>query len=78
MNRYGDERYRLDQKTIVHDMESGTRIGVIEGVVVLPVGSVVELTNPNINVTVERVRLLAAGGPGCPVTVCLDVRVPKA
>ncbi len=49
----------------------------IESVLVLPVGAIVELTDPNVDTTVVAVRLLA-GNTRMPATVCLDVLVPPA
>ena len=55
----------LAPKTLVMDIETHQQLFWIDGLVVLPVGTVV-----------ERVRLLA-GGTQHPVMVTLDVRVPQ-
>ncbi len=65
----------LGDMTIVHDRERNLQVMRIQGVVVLPVGAEVELSNPNVNAIVTGVRLLA-GADEDPVHVCLDVRVP--
>ncbi|HZS41960.1 MAG TPA: hypothetical protein VFF06_34255 [Polyangia bacterium] len=64
---------KLDHQTLVFDLGKNQQVMWIDGVVTLPVGSVIELTNPNVNAVVERVRLLA----GIPVCVCLDVRTSR-
>ena len=61
--------------TVVHDRNRNRQVMRIRGVVVLPVGAEVELTEPNVNAVVEGVRLLA-GSNTLPVHVCLDVKVP--
>lgn len=60
---------KLDGVTVIHDLDDNAVIGRIDGVVVLPVGAIVELAAPR-SARVERVRLL----DGDPATVCLDVR----
>ena len=52
---------------------------LIEGVVVLPVGSEIELTHPNVNAVVNRVRLRAGveGADQYRPHVILDVTVPQ-
>jgi hypothetical protein len=64
--------------TVVHDVDENRVLMRIAGVVSLPVGAEIELVDPNINVMVVRVRLLASPGDGQPMTVCLDVRRPPA
>ena len=66
----------LAPKTLVMDIETHQQLFWIDGLVVLPVGTVVELAEPNVDAVVERVRLLA-GGTQHPVMVTLDVRVPQ-
>ena len=63
--------------TIVVDRERQEVVMRIESVLVLPVGAIVELTDPNVDATVVAVRLLA-GNTRMPATVCLDVLVPPA
>ena len=79
-DEYGEreiEERKLGKQTVVHDLNSSRVIMTIDGVVVLPVGAEIELTNPNVNAKVERVRLLADALTNLEeVVVCLDVRVP--
>ena len=70
-------RIELDPYTMVVDRARQEVVMRIEGVVVLPVGSIVELTDPNVDATVVAVRLLA-GNERIPMRVCLDVEVPEA
>ena len=73
---YDDPPMReLGPITFVHDRARNVQILQIKGVVVLPIGAEVELTNPNVNAVVTGVRLLA-GNDRLPVHVCLDVDVP--
>ena len=69
--------FPLGGETIVHDRARNRLVMRIRGVVLLPIGAEVELTNPNVNATVVGVRLLA-GTSTRPVHVCLDVEVPTA
>jgi hypothetical protein len=69
--------YRLSGQTIVHDFDTQEQMFRIDGVVVLPVGAEIELVNSNVSAKVVRVRLLAAPTIEHPVTVCIDVRIPK-
>ena len=66
----------LEPVTIVFEQKYG-QILKINGVVILPVGSTIELTEPNAIATVVGVRMLG-GNAHLPVTVCLDVEVPDA
>ena len=70
-------KVQLSERTLVYDKERNLHVMWIQGVVVLPVGATVELTNPNVNAEVIGVRLLP-GGTSHPVGVCLDVKVPPA
>jgi hypothetical protein len=76
MQANGLHKYDVAGTTVIHDMDRNEAIAELTSVLVLPVGSEVELVNPNINATVVRVRLLAAPTANDPVTVCLDVKVP--
>ena len=67
----------LRPETFVFDHTRNEQVMRIQGVVVLPIGAVIELVNPNVNATVVGVRLLA-GSDRVPVAVCLDVDVPEA
>jgi hypothetical protein len=69
------EQRALEPRTYIHDRTAGKAIMMIEGVVVLPVGADIELTNPNVTAKVVGVRLLT-GNETTPVSVCLDVDVP--
>ena len=68
--------YSLGDYTVVYDRERNRQVMRLRGVVVLPIGAEVELTNPNVDAKVVGVRLLAGSRTG-PVHVCLDVSVPK-
>ena len=70
------EHVELADYTVVHDLETNQSFMQLRGVVVRPVGSWIELLNPNIDVQVERIRLLAERGTGASA-VCLDVRLPQ-
>lgn len=59
----------LEPYTVVHDPLANRAIMRIDGHVFMPVGGEIELTNPNVNARVTRVRLLA----GNPAVLCLDV-----
>lgn len=76
MQARGYGEYVLAGETVIHDVDRNEAIAKLTSVLVLPVGSEVELVNPNINATVVRVRLLAAASETHPVTVCLDVKLP--
>jgi hypothetical protein len=65
----------LGDYTLVFDKARNKPILRLAGVLVLPVGSEIELVNPNVNARVVRVRLLAPA-PGVPAVRCLDVEVP--
>lgn len=67
----------LTPVTIVHDRQRNTQIMRIKGLVTPPIGTEIELAEPNVTVTVVGVRL-QAGYEGLPVTVCLDVEMPAA
>lgn len=76
MQADGFSKYDVAGTTVIHDVDRDQAIAELTSVLVLPVGSEVELVNPNINATVVRVRLLAAPTPDATVTVCLDVKLP--
>lgn len=65
-------RVSLDEYTVVHDLAENRVLFQIAGILPLHVGAEIELTDPNVNARVTRVRLLA----GNPATVCLDVVRP--
>jgi hypothetical protein len=65
----------LAGRTLVYDRERDRQVMWINGVLVLPVGAVIELTEPNVHAVVEGARLLA-GHSEVAAMVCLDVRVP--
>ena len=67
--------HQLGGMTIVHDRQRNVQVMRIQGVVVLPIGAEVELTDPNLSAEVVGVRLLA-GTADTPAHVCLDVKVP--
>ncbi len=75
--RYVIPTLQLAGHTIVVDRERQEVVMRIESVLVLPIGAIVELTDPNVDATVVAVRLLA-GTTRMPATVCLDVLVPPA
>ena len=61
--------------TIVFDMRTQRQVIRMPGLVVLPVGAEIELMIPDVNVKVQRVRLLSCSDK-VPVCVSLDVEVP--
>ena len=75
-------RYNVGTWTVVHDVESQEAIMQLDGVIVLPVGSTIELIHPNRTARVVGVRLLAPAtwspdqGDKA-VHVCLDVQIEK-
>lgn len=68
--------HKLGARTLVFNLKENEQIFWLDGVVVLPVGSEIELMDPNVNAKVVRVRLLA-GGDNVTHDVCLDVEVPE-
>ena len=72
---YCAPKAQLAERTLVYDRERDLHVLWIQGVVVLPVGATVELSNPHATAEVIGVRLLA-GSTSHPVGVCLDVKVP--
>ncbi|WP_147447058.1 hypothetical protein [Corallococcus sp. CA054B] len=67
--------------TVIHDRKNNMALMRINEVVVLPVGTEIELIEPNVNAVVTGIRLLAgrpatATSAGIDVAVCLDVSVP--
>jgi hypothetical protein len=67
----------LAGSTLVVDRERQEVVMRIKKVLILPVGAIVELSDPDVDATVVAVRLLA-GTTRMPATVCLDVLVPPA
>lgn len=68
----------LEKQTVVFDLETNGPILRLDGILVLPVGSVIELPDPYSYARVESVRLLTPGGPAMPgMQVCLDCRVTR-
>lgn len=65
--------FSLEQRTLVFDSDTDEQIMWIKGVVTLPIGSTIELRNPNLNATVVRVRLLC--NLGDVLTPCIDVHI---
>jgi hypothetical protein len=65
----------LHSQTLVFDRARRREIMRIQGVLVLPVGSTIELADPDVSAIVVGVRL-SAGAEETPVEVCLDVDVP--
>lgn len=72
-----DAPTRILGQTLVNDVKRDKQVLWIEGVLVLPVGSVIELGDPLRSAKVVRVRLLAPALPQNTVRVCLDVEVPE-
>ena len=66
----------IEKYTVIFDLSSNKPLLRIDGVLVLPVGSEIELPVPQSkNLRVERVRLLTPASPSEGVAVCLDVRL---
>lgn len=74
--RYIPLELMLDTYTVIHDRVSNRQVMRIRGVVALPVGAEIELTDPNVSAEVTGVRLLA-GTDSFPAAICLDVKVPE-
>ena len=64
----------LDKRTRIIDSETNETITDIDGVVVPPIGAVIQLAKPNRDATVVGVRVLA--GPNTALVV-LDVTVER-
>lgn len=62
--------------TVIHDVRTNRTVIRLPGIVVLPVGALVELSAPDVAVEVQRVRLLACSKEVA-AHVCLDVEVPR-
>lgn len=69
------EERKLEQVTVVFDVKTNNVVLKIEGVVILPLDSIIELTQPNVNAKVVGHRLLP-GSDKHPCTIRLDVEVP--
>ena len=66
----------IEKYTVIFNLSSNKPLLRIDGVLVLPVGSEIELPVPQSkNLRVERVRLLTPASPSEGVAVCLDVRL---
>jgi hypothetical protein len=74
---YITPKIELDPYTQVVDRARQEVVMRIEAALVLPVGAIIELTEPNVDATVVGVRLLA-GNERIPMRVCLDVEVPAS
>jgi hypothetical protein len=73
-NEHYPPAFKLGRRTYVHDQARGKPIMYIDGVLVLPVGSEIELPGTSISAEVVRVRLLDGSATG-EARVCLDVKV---
>lgn len=69
--------HKLSGRTLIFNLAEEEQICWLDQVLVLPVGSEIELMEPTVNAKVVRVRLLA-GDDRVERTVCLDVSVPKS
>lgn len=65
--------FAVREDTLIFDLARNAEVIRLNRRLVLPVGTEIELTEPNVNATVVGVRLLA----GDPALVCLDVKVPE-
>jgi hypothetical protein len=65
---------KLDNRTLIFDRATQRQVAWIDGVVPLPVGTVIQLGNPNVDAVVATVRFWAAATS----TVILDCDVPDA
>lgn len=75
MRQKPETTYKLSDRTIILDQDEGLHL-FVSGVIPLPVGSVVQLGDPNRDAVVTRVRLIV--GPQDEATLCLDVDVKPA
>jgi hypothetical protein len=67
---------KLGGTTVVHDKARNQKVMELDGVVVLPVGSTIELPDSQDSAEVIGVRLLSPVDD-YPAHVCLDVKVPR-
>jgi len=67
-------RRRIRNETYIHDRNRNWRLFSLKGVLVLPVGSEIELPYGPQSAIVTGVRLLSVSGVH---QVCLDVEVPQ-
>jgi len=74
---YNPPTLDVEPRTLVLDTKTNQRVLWLKGIVALPVGSVVQLGDPNADATVTGIRLLA-GPKDHPAIVVLDVEVPDA
>ena len=65
--------YALGSRTVIHDKDENIAVMRINGIVVMPVGTRIELVKPDRDVYVVGVRLLAPDPEDGAVYVCLDV-----
>ena len=70
-------RYNLGSYTLIHDKDDGCAVMHLNGVIVLPVGTHIELKKPDEYAYVVGVRLLAPDAEDNAVYVCLDVSKNK-
>ena len=68
-------RLPLDGRTLIFDAVTQNAVMWIDGVVLLPVGALVQLGPPNVDAPVTSVRLQAGTKTGSALVV-LDVEVP--
>ncbi|GEL74635.1 hypothetical protein [Myxococcus virescens] len=72
----------LKRKTLVFDQRVNKQVAWLDGVVVPPIGSKIELAEPNVTGFVTGIRLML-GQPGgdthseIPSNVCIDVEIPE-
>lgn len=67
----------LDENTYVVDVARQNVVMVLSGLLALPVGSIVELSQPNFEAVVTGARLLVGHGDR-PARLRLEVEVPAA
>jgi hypothetical protein len=66
----------IEPRTLVFDRERQRQVMWIDGLVPLPVGTEVELLDPNVSARVINIRLLASVPNITPSVLCLDCEVP--
>jgi len=66
----------MDTRTLVWDVTNNRQLMWIDGVIMPPIGTVLELAEPNVDARVVGIRL-GAVDENHPLTVTVDVNVPR-
>lgn len=65
----------LADKTVIHDEARNLDVMFLDKAITMPVGSIVQLTDPTVDAIVVGNRLLP-GDERTPAMLCIDVEVP--